>query len=151
MNRQYRQFGQGLTMRGNERPSIPTTGGAWGANYNPADISQRHFLMAKDMHKPTINTAFGLSTEQKIFNEDLEKATKKVDETKEIEPALHNVEYDKAWDGENEDKPTEKPITPPLAPIIGEKSEESPKKQGLYEQPKKRRGVWKIPKESYWY
>ena len=81
MNRDYHRFGQGLTGRGNTRPSIPTMGmwgngppmsGAWGANYNPSDLAQRHFLMNKDMQKPTIGTAVGLSTEQKAYQYQLD-------------------------------------------------------------------------------
>lgn len=67
MNRDYRMFGQGLTMRGNTRPSIATAG-IWGANYNPGDLSQRQFLMRKDMSRPTFTTSIGLSTEQKAYN-----------------------------------------------------------------------------------
>ena len=76
MDRTYRQFGQGLSMRGNTRPSIPTAGAwgfktgtssGWGANYNEGDIAQRHFLISKHMKNPTIPTAYGLSTQQKAY------------------------------------------------------------------------------------
>ena len=68
MNRHYQQFGQGLCMRGNERPTIPTTGGSWGANPDFANLSARHWLIPRDMNRPSIRTAFGLSTEQRAYN-----------------------------------------------------------------------------------
>ena len=67
MNLEYRRFGQGLTQRGDTRPSIATAG-AWGANFNPSDISQRQFLLRKDMSRPMFTTSVGLSTEQKAYN-----------------------------------------------------------------------------------
>lgn len=68
MDRHYQQFGQGLCMRGNERPTIPTTGGTWGANPDFANLSARHWLIPRDMNRPSIRTAFGLSTEQRAYN-----------------------------------------------------------------------------------
>lgn len=55
-------------MRGNERPTIPTTGGTWGANPDFANLSARHWLIPRDMNRPSIRTAFGLSTEQRAYN-----------------------------------------------------------------------------------
>ena len=74
MNIPYKNFGQGLCMRGNTRPTIATAGffgqrtsGAWGADWNESDLSQRHFLMKKSMARPTIDTRVGLSTEQRAY------------------------------------------------------------------------------------
>lgn len=67
MNRGYQRFGQGLTQRGNTRPSIATAGGWRVADYNPADLHQRHFIIPKHLNHPIVQTKIGESTEQKAY------------------------------------------------------------------------------------
>ena len=87
MNLQYHQFGDGLTMRGNPRPTIATAGISYntsslgvlndisgprrsypyGAAFSPAEITRYQFMMPKDPKHPWIPTTYGLNTQQLAY------------------------------------------------------------------------------------